>query len=295
MRIVKLICSSVFLTTFPTKCSSGFSKKPLVQCSAIVAAFLVAGFCSSVSMAATADRISGALTNGQTVALRGNIHRKALPQFDQGPVDPAMRLETIALMTLPTDPGLSQNRDTGDADLNFTFTSAVSSYQVAQGSPVDATFTVAMNDGFTGPVSFVCTDPAPASMCTVPNPIGATGIVSFHITTSLPTTASLQHSDRGVPMFYAALLPGLLGILFTAGSLKRSQRRSRLFSLRSMHFLGLVVVLGFSTLWLASCGGAGGGGNANPNPGTTPGTYTMTVTASSGTTTSTQTFKLVVQ
>jgi subtilase family serine protease len=172
---------------------------------------------------------------------------------------------------------------------NFSFTPTATSYQVAQGSPVDAAFTVAMNGGFTGPVSFACTDPAPASVCTAPNAINATGSVNFHITTSLPTTASLQHSDRGLPMFYAALLPGLLGILFTAGS-GRSQR----FSLRGMRFLGLVVIVGFSTLWLASCGG-GSGGNNNPNPGTTPGTYQITVTATSGTTTSTQTFNLVVQ
>jgi hypothetical protein len=170
----------------------------------------------------------------------------------------------------------------------FTFTPTASSYQVAQGSPVDAAFTVAMNGGFTGPVSFVCTDPAPASMCTVPNAIGATGSVSFHITTALPTTASLQHSDRGVPMFYAALLPGLLGILFTAGSRGRSRRRS----LRGVRFLGLVVVLGFSTLWLASCGGSGS--SSNPNPGTVPGTYQITVTATSGTTTVPLTFNLVV-
>jgi subtilase family serine protease len=173
---------------------------------------------------------------------------------------------------------------------SFTFTPTATSYQVAQGSPVDATFTVSMNGGFTGPVTFVCTDPAPASVCTAPQPIGATGSVSFHITTALPTTASLQlqHSDRSTPILYAALLPGLLGILFTAGRRGRPRRRS----LRGTRFLGLVIVMGFSTLWLASCGGGTSGGTSNP--GTTPGTYQITVTATSGTTTATQTFNLVV-
>ena len=288
MRIVKSTFSLIFSTMFSAISSTKFS--------AILPALLIAGVLSSPSSAATPDRISGALTNGQTVALKGNVHRKALPQFDQGPVDPAMNLGTITLMTAPTaDPEQSQNGDIDEAGPSFTFTPTASSYQVAQGSPVEATFTVAMNDGFTGPVTFVCTDPAPASMCTVPNAINATGNVSFRITTSLPTTASLQHSDRGVPMFYAALLPGLLGILFTAGSLERSRGRSRRFLLRSTRFLGLVIVLGFSTVWLASCGGAGGAGNANPNPGTIPGTYQITVTASSGTTTLLQTLNLVVQ
>src|SRR5258708_9071960 len=59
-------------------------------------------FLSTVSFAATADRISGALTSGQTVALRGNVHHKALPQYDKGPVDPALRMGTITLMLSPT-------------------------------------------------------------------------------------------------------------------------------------------------------------------------------------------------
>ena len=56
----------------------------------------------SMSYAATPDRINRPLTTGETVTLRGNVHRKALPQYDQGPVDPAMRLGTITLLTLPT-------------------------------------------------------------------------------------------------------------------------------------------------------------------------------------------------
>src|SRR5436190_22526910 len=56
----------------------------------------------SVSYAAVQDRISGSLTSGQNVTLRGNVHRRALPQFDQGPVNPAMRMGTLTLSTLPT-------------------------------------------------------------------------------------------------------------------------------------------------------------------------------------------------
>ncbi len=69
--------------------------------------------------------------------------------------------------------------------------------------------------------------------------------------------------------------------MFTAGS-----RRS----LRGVRFLGLIVVLGFSTLWLASCGG-----NANASGGTKKGNYTITVKGTSGAATSSTTFQLVVQ
>ena len=96
MRIVK----SIFSSTFPS--ISLMISSSSTKFSAILPALLIAAFLSSPGSAVTANRISGALTNGQTVALKGNVHRKALPQFDQGPVDPAMRLGTITLMTSPT-------------------------------------------------------------------------------------------------------------------------------------------------------------------------------------------------
>jgi hypothetical protein len=46
-----------------------------------------------------------------------------------------------------------------------------------------------------------------------------------------------------------------------------------------MRFLGLILVMGFSTMWLASCGGSSGG---NSNKGTPVGPYQITVSATSG-------------
>ncbi|MGC2533785.1 MAG: hypothetical protein WA424_12620, partial [Candidatus Sulfotelmatobacter sp.] len=74
--------------------------------------------------------------------------------------------------------------------------------------------------------------------------------------------------DRGSRIFYAMLLPGLFGIVFAAGSRTRGAR-----------LLSLIVVLGFSTLWLGSCGGGGGGTTIPPNPGTPAGTYVVTIGA----------------
>src|ERR1700733_13270351 len=68
----------------------------------ILSTLLLAGFFSTVSYAAVPDRITGALASGETVKLTGNVHHKALPQYDQGPVDPAMRMGTITLLTVPT-------------------------------------------------------------------------------------------------------------------------------------------------------------------------------------------------
>jgi hypothetical protein len=71
-------------------------------------------------------------------------------------------------------------------------------------------------------------------------------------------------------VFYGLLVPGLLGVLMAAGRRKPTARGMRL--------LGLIVALGFSTLWLAACGGS----SSNKNPGTTKGTYTVKLTATSG-------------
>jgi hypothetical protein len=175
------------------------------------------------------------------------------------------------------------------AAADFTLSPTVSTFLVAQGSTVNATVNVAVASGFTGTITFACPDPPTAATCTAPPSTNASGPVSFSIATAAPT-AKLQHPlERGSRIFYAALLPGLFGIMFTAGSRRRS--------LRGMRLLGLIVVLGFSTLWLASCGGSsssntGGGGG---NPGTPTGSYTVSVTGTSGSLTQTANFTIVVQ
>ncbi|MGC1434156.1 MAG: protease pro-enzyme activation domain-containing protein [Candidatus Sulfotelmatobacter sp.] len=99
-------------------------------------------------------------------------------------------------------------------------------------------------------------------------PTSATS-VSISLTTTAPTAQLRRPLDRGSRIFYAMLLPGLFGIVFAAGSRTRGAR-----------LLSLIVVLGFSTLWLGSCDGGGGGGTTiPPNPGTPAGTYVVTIGA----------------
>lgn len=170
----------------------------------------------------------------------------------------------------------------------FTLTPTVTSFQVAQGSSVDATINVALNTGFTGTIAFLCSEPSTLteSGCTTPPSVNTSGTVSFHITTSLPT-ASLLPYGRTRAIFYATLLPGLFGIVMVAGS-----HRSR----RNLRLLGLVLVLGLTTLGLGSCGGASSTNSNTSTPGTPRGTYTITVsgTSPSAPTVTTQ-FNLVVQ
>jgi len=155
----------------------------------------------------------------------------------------------------------------------FTFTSTgATTFQVPQGQSANATFTLTLANGFTGTVSFTCTEPPTLteSTCKAPLPTNASGTVTFNVTTMAPTSARQRLSDRGARIFYAALLPGLLGLVLTAGTRRRS--------LGGMRFLGLILVMGFSTLWLASCSGSNSG---QSNPGTPVGNYTITVNATS--------------
>jgi subtilase family serine protease len=168
---------------------------------------------------------------------------------------------------------------------DFTLTPTVATFLVNQGSQVNATVDVALASGFSGTVAFTCSDAATQSVCTAPPSITASGQVSFNITTTTGTGELRRPFDRGTRIFYAVLLPGLLGVVFLAGTRKPSAC--------SLRLLGLMVVLGFSTLWLASCGGSSNHGTGGQ--GTPKGNYTITVTGTSGSASSSTSFQITVQ
>src|SRR5258706_6565009 len=64
--------------------------------------FLVLLLASTLSFAAQSDRIAGTIDSGRMVALPGHIHRKALPQYDQGRVPSSFPMSQVTLLTLPT-------------------------------------------------------------------------------------------------------------------------------------------------------------------------------------------------
>jgi subtilase family serine protease len=57
----------------------------------------------SGALAAQPDRIVGAIDASQTVALKGNVNPKAQRQYDQGPVDPSMKLPYVTLLIQPSE------------------------------------------------------------------------------------------------------------------------------------------------------------------------------------------------
>jgi len=185
---------------------------------------------------------------------------------------------TSGALSSSTDVGLSVTGGTS----SFTLQSSVNGGTLAvnRGSTALVDLGVYSTDGFvvnssgvaqTGlPVTYACTGlPAETTCSFSPSSTTSSVAVTLSIRTTAPSSA-MRRDDRHSGIFYAVLLPGLLGIVFTLGSRKRLARGVQMFS--------LVLVLGMSTMWMASCGGSsssGGGGNS----GTPPGSYPITINA----------------
>jgi hypothetical protein len=172
---------------------------------------------------------------------------------------------------------------------NFTLSVGASTLQVTPGQTGTATITVT---GTHPALTFTCSETtalsSSGSQCTItPSIPTSANSASLTISTIAPTAQLHPPLGTGRGIFYAALLPGLFGIVFTAGSRKRAAR--------GLRFLSLIVVLGFSTLWLASCSS---NSSSTKNPGTPAGSYVVTVNATTGGTnpvTATTPVTLVVQ
>ena len=142
----------------------------------------------------------------------------------------------------------------------FSLTTNAGTFTTAVGGSAPVSVTVTGTNGFivgSGagattalPLTYSCTgSPSLATAeisCAISpgngQPTNATA-VTVTLTTTAPT-AQLRPPLGGSRIFYALLLPGLFGVVFVAGSRTRGLR-----------LLSLIVVLGFSTLWLGSCGG----------------------------------------
>jgi len=203
---------------------------------------------------------------GLTIATAASMQTGAVPITVSATGGGVTETTTVTLNVSPT---------------NQSFTLAQSgsaSLQVNPGQTGTATIAVTQpTNGFNTLLTFTCSEAsapilsASGSVCTVTPATPTAGPVTVNITTVAPTAQLHPPLGTGRGIFFAALLPGLLGIVFTAGSRKRAAR--------SLRFLSLIVVLGFSTLWLGSCSS---NSSSSHNPGTPAGSYSVTVNATTG-------------
>ncbi len=160
-----------------------------------------------------------------------------------------------------------------------TFTTAVGgtatvNFSIAgSGSPLSfvntATLTTALQ------LTYTCTGSPSLTTaeitCGLPNNGQPSNAASVTITLKTTPKTALLQSPGSRSIFYAFLLPGLLGMVFASGS-----------RVRAIRMLSLILVLVCSTMWLGSCGGSSNNNTSLSNPGTPAGTYTVTVTATTG-------------
>jgi hypothetical protein len=204
---------------------------------------------------------------------------------------------TLANMTVPASPSItitptnSPNTTTTPAvtlavsrtnqAFSLAATNGASTFSVTAGATASVGLTVAGTGSpsqftpSTLPLSYSCVQSSlpTEAQCTFSPTSGqavSASNLTLNIVTTPPTSQLRSPLGRGSRIFYALLLPGMFGIVIAAGSRTRGVR-----------LLGLIVILGFSTLWLGSCGG--GGSNASQsNPGTPAGTYKVVVNATTG-------------
>ncbi len=163
----------------------------------------------------------------------------------------------------------SFNSSTGSASLDVEdFTIAANPTTVTVSSPGlsgETTLTITPLGGFNQALSFTCSPLPSETTCTATK----NTTTSYTLTISTMAASELRNPfERSRRIFYALLLPGLMGLLVPARKRKRTMRR--------MLLLGLFVLLACSILWMAGCGG---GSSTPTNPGTPTGTSTVTVTA----------------
>jgi hypothetical protein len=176
---------------------------------------------------------------------------------------------------------------------SFKITTTNSTFSVNAGATAQVTITVNPTNNFSptvAPITYTCLQsslPSEASCSFSPTNGDAVtqSTVTLSITTTPPTSQLRPPFGHGNRLFYALLLPGLFGIVFAGGSRMRGAR-----------LLSLIVILGFSTLWLGACGGSSN--SSQKNPGTPAGSYSVVVNATTtgpNALTATMTVNLTVQ
>jgi len=231
---------------------------------------------ANVSPSSATGNVSFSYSNngGSSTALGTAVLASGTAQLSTAALPIGKNVITATYGGNATLKGSASGNVTVTIDQAYTLTANAQTYTVSPGQTATVTITVNPNDGFTGNLTYLCSEPAilTESSCTGPtSAIPSSQQATFMITTTAPSGELRRPFDRQ-RIFYAALWPGLLGIMFIFGSRKRA--------LRSIWMLSLVMMLGFSTLWLGSCGG---NNSSQSNSGTPAGTYTpITITAQSG-------------
>jgi len=263
---------SVDANNFVTLWSS-ISKIPTTTTVTVSPTSVNAGTTTPVTLKAAVAHASGSGTPTGTVTFFSNGSKVGTGTLSSGTASFSYKVSSLTggtysiTATYGGDTNFASSTSAA-ATLNvqdFKITASPTTVTVsAPGHSGTTTLTITALGGFSGTLTYTCSPLPSEANCTFTS--NSANSETLTITT---TAASSQLHEgpfgRRSGPFYALLLPGIVGLLIPAGKRKPT--------IRGMRLLGLLAVLAFSTLWIASCGGG------PSNPGTPTGTSTVTVTA----------------
>ncbi|HUY80722.1 MAG TPA: hypothetical protein VMU92_03280 [Acidobacteriaceae bacterium] len=244
-----------------------------------------------VAYTASVSDIAGSPATGGTVSLEnaqgasfGSAFVKngeATLTLNQHPAGPlyAVYSGDSAFRASTTTAQVSSNATTTSAEPDFTITANPTSLTLSPGAYGTVVLTITPQNGFSDMVTLSCSGNPAASACNF-SPVtltplkGASASSSLQITTQASSGASLVWPMSRSHTAYALVLPGILALI----GLGAIRRRS---GLNLLSVIGVIVLLGASTLGLSACSQRWGYLNHPPaaNFGIAPGTYTVTVAA----------------
>jgi Pro-kumamolisin, activation domain len=262
----------------PTSASAGTSTSSMITITPVngfsgTVSFSCSGLPTGASCSFTPTTVSGSGTTTLTISTLPNM-AKGTTTVTVNAASAGVPSVSTPLSLIVTATGQSFTLSSNLTNSTLAVTQGASGVvNITVGSTTGFVVTSAGNSATTLPVTYSCSGLPNESQCLVsPNSTTSATSVSVTITTTAPIARLAVPSSRSTRIFYAVMLPGLFGIMFTLGARKRSLRGARM--------LGLIMVLGTSTMWLGSCGGSNN--SSSSNPGTPKGNSSVTINATTG-------------
>jgi subtilase family serine protease len=231
---------------------------------------------ASVNVTSTTTTI----TTQITIATPANMAASTTPVTVKGVSGSSSATAAVSLVVTATAQTFQLNSPSANGTLSVAQGQVTGAVNITVTSSSTPSFVISSGSGQQTalPITYTCSGLPTASTCmfspgTMNTATTQSTTLTLTIQTTAPTARLQRPFDRGPRIFYAVLLPGFFGIALTFSVRRRSWGTARM--------LALVVGLGFSTLWMASCGGTSGGGS-NSNPGTPVGSSTVVVNATTG-------------
>jgi Pro-kumamolisin, activation domain len=263
--------ATVTITVAATSTATATGETVNFSCSGLPSGLQCTGF-SPTSVVVPA---SGNVTTTLTIQTTGNMAAGATQFTVTGSSATKSASSSVSLTLAATTMSFSLSTNLSGGTVTVAQGQAAGPINISVGSSSTPSFLVSSGSSNSTalPLTYSCTGFPSGSSCTF-TPSSPTS--STTVTLTIPTTAATSRLQppfaRATRIFYALLLPGLWGIVLTVTPRKRSLGAARM--------LALILALGLSTLWMASCSGTNGGGNKIS--GTPTGNYTIAVTATTG-------------